>query len=694
MSTSPEDRFPPPARSSSAAGHRPPNSSSLQYQTDFRASHQPHPQPREEEEEDVPIQPSKFQNLHINDTLQLRQQRTPWSTSTLPPDTVVYEPPPPPARSTRNVNRSPDGGKTPRERQTSSISSIQPPAAANKGKRFNSSHTTHTQSTAQSQAHQQRLTKSAGKRPVEKRDYGSGGVDDRQVGGGVPRPNSSKGIRGEEERDEANVDLGSQGYNGTGRPGMAQSHAYQEPWQQQQQQQHPNYYGATVRGPQTAPAMGNGGQYYSEQNGPYGGQGRSSSPIEHERQGRSMNPAHIDRTPGPTNAKANLARSNTVPANGSSLVGPDMQKNVLTVNKHQYIRLEQIGRGGTSKVYRVIRLRDWRQFALKKIAVKELDDQAMRSYVTEIQMLKRLSGNASVVRLFDDELRGDTKSGTLYLVMELGETDFSKLLEQRQGTPISLPWITLYFKQMLDAVRVIHEERIVHSDLKPANFVLIGNSLKLIDFGIAKAIANDTTNIHREDQIGTVNYMSPEAFNSAPGEDRYKIGRPSDVWSLGCILYQMVYGHAPFYSLPLQQKLFAISRGDYIIPFPEYSIPMAPKEKGGKPEPREHLKVKVPMDLIATMQNCLNRQANMRPTTTQLLQEPWLEGIYDRGQSSGPELAEDEAVISKLYMAQLIHYCFRSYDPTWDDEDVENVDRVESMVDQVMPQLQQLRPQQ
>lgn len=54
---------------------------------------------------------------------------------------------------------------------------------------------------------------------------------------------------------------------------------------------------------------------------------------------------------------------------------------------------------------------------------------------------------------------------------------------------------------MLDAVRVIHEERIVHSDLKPANFVLIGNTLKLIDFGIAKAIANDTTNIHREDQV-------------------------------------------------------------------------------------------------------------------------------------------------------------------------------------------------
>jgi serine/threonine-protein kinase TTK/MPS1 len=65
---------------------------------------------------------------------------------------------------------------------------------------------------------------------------------------------------------------------------------------------------------------------------------------------------------------------------------------------------------------------------------------------------------------------------------------------------------------MLEAVQTIHEEKIVHSDLKPANFVLVKGSLKLIDFGIAKTIANNTTNIQRKHQVGTLNYMSPDSI--------------------------------------------------------------------------------------------------------------------------------------------------------------------------------------
>ena len=76
--------------------------------------------------------------------------------------------------------------------------------------------------------------------------------------------------------------------------------------------------------------------------------------------------------------------------------------------------------------------------------------------------------------------------------------------------------VRLAWQQMLTAVQVIHDARIVHGDLKPANFLFVHGQLKLIDFGIASQAGEDTTNIYRETQIGTVNYMSPEVINDEP----------------------------------------------------------------------------------------------------------------------------------------------------------------------------------
>ena len=81
---------------------------------------------------------------------------------------------------------------------------------------------------------------------------------------------------------------------------------------------------------------------------------------------------------------------------------------------------------------------------------------------------------------------------------------------------------------MLCAVQVIHEESIVHSDLKPANFVVVKGRVKLIDFGISKAIAADTTNIGRDQQIGTANYMPPEALlDTGLGDDGKRLMKVS-----------------------------------------------------------------------------------------------------------------------------------------------------------------------
>jgi len=204
-------------------------------------------------------------------------------------------------------------------------------------------------------------------------------------------------------------------------------------------------------------------------------------------------------------------------------------------------------------------------------------------------------------------------------LMEIGELDFKTFLELRLGSEhakLDVSFVRHYWKEMLECLEAVHQHDIVHSDLKPHNFVLVQGRLKLIDFGIANAIQTDeTVNVHRETQIGTPNYMSPESLmdqnaipdarGRIPNEPKLmKLGKPSDVWSLGCILYQMVYGRPPFDHIknPLQ-RCQAIINFNYEIEYPSVGIGSVP----------------VPGSLVATMKKCLNRDHRQRPSATELL---------------------------------------------------------------------------
>lgn len=124
--------------------------------------------------------------------------------------------------------------------------------------------------------------------------------------------------------------------------------------------------------------------------------------------------------------------------------------------------------------------------------------------------------------------------------------------------------------------------------------------------------------------------MSPEAFEAPDGAARLRIGRASDVWSLGCIFYQMVYYHPPFYALPnMHAKMRAISDPSTVIEYPSTSVPMIPANKtsSGKPERDEEKAVKVPECFISTMKSCLVREAKARATIPELLDELWVRTI-------------------------------------------------------------------
>ncbi|KAI8916652.1 kinase-like domain-containing protein [Powellomyces hirtus] len=279
---------------------------------------------------------------------------------------------------------------------------------------------------------------------------------------------------------------------------------------------------------------------------------------------------------------------------------PVKDKTNISVNGVVYKKLGLIGRGGSSKVYKIMSPQQ-KLFALKKVKLKGQEDNAVEGYLNEIALLKRLKKNERIIQLIDSEL--NESEGYLLMVLEYGEIDLAHILQKEQQSRLSLNFIRMYWEQMLRAVHAIHEENIIHSDLKPANFLLVEGALKLIDFGIAKSIPNDTTNIQRDHQTGTINYMAPEAIafvdQSASGSNRQylKLGRSSDVWSLGCILYQLVYDRPPFAHLPVMKKLQCIVDPSYRIQFEECED----------------------ASLLESLKRCLGRDPRERLTIPQLL---------------------------------------------------------------------------
>eukprot|EP00927_Polykrikos_kofoidii_P028616 TRINITY_DN24945_c0_g1_i1.p1 TRINITY_DN24945_c0_g1~~TRINITY_DN24945_c0_g1_i1.p1 ORF type:complete len:1019 (-),score=137.59 TRINITY_DN24945_c0_g1_i1:550-3573(-) len=274
----------------------------------------------------------------------------------------------------------------------------------------------------------------------------------------------------------------------------------------------------------------------------------------------------------------------------------------LYVNDVPYTRLRVIGRGGSSKVYEVKSLAG-ELLALKRVATSCVNH--FEALANEVTLLQQLAGCPYVVQVIDAEVCPE--QGLIHILMERGDTDLSRMLQSESN--LGLGDIQALWRQMLEAVHVIHEHRIVHSDLKPANFLLSRcGRLKLIDFGIAKRIANGTTNISREASVGTISYMAPEAVR----QGSFKVGRSSDIWSLGIIFYQTVYKRSPFAHLEPMQRILALQDASVDVEFPP----------GHRLESYSH---STQVELLDVVRRCLNRDPTKRPTIPELLKHPFLQ---------------------------------------------------------------------
>ena len=325
---------------------------------------------------------------------------------------------------------------------------------------------------------------------------------------------------------------------------------------------------------------------------------------------RSQNTPH---RPAPPPPKMTVLETATATA-GAASASQKKKKSAISVNGKLFTRLDCIGRGGSARVYRVM-AENHKIFALKRVSLEDVDELAIRGYKGEIELLKKLENVDRVVRLFDYEINDERQ--TLSILMEMGESDLNRVLTLRlnaENAKFDVSFTRYIWKEMVECVQAVHQHDIVHSDLKPANFLLVQGRLKLIDFGIANAIQDDTVNVHREQQIGTPNYMSPEALldsNAAKGLPStvgklMKLGKPSDVWSLGCILYQMVYGKPPFAHITNQMhRIMAIPNPSHVIQYPDTGV-------GGGP---------VALGLVRTLRMCLNRDLIQRPSVEELLSD-------------------------------------------------------------------------
>uniref|UniRef100_A0AAQ4R6R0 Dual specificity protein kinase TTK n=1 Tax=Gasterosteus aculeatus aculeatus TaxID=481459 RepID=A0AAQ4R6R0_GASAC len=278
-----------------------------------------------------------------------------------------------------------------------------------------------------------------------------------------------------------------------------------------------------------------------------------------------------------------------------------LSNETITIKGKQFFILKMIGRGGSSKVYQVLDHKK-QLFAVKYVDLEEADAQTIESYKNEIVHLNRLQQYSDqIIKLYDYEIT----TSYIYMLMECGNLDLNTWLRNRKTVnPLERKF---YWKNMLEAVDTIHKHGIVHSDLKPANFVIVNASLKLIDFGIANRIQPDVTSIMKDSQVGTLNYMPPEAIkdtSSQAGKARSKISPKGDVWSLGCILYCMTYGKTPFQSIVNQiAKLHAIIDPSHGMEFPDIA------EK----------------DLLDVLKRCLVRNPRERISIAELLEHPYLQ---------------------------------------------------------------------
>lgn len=213
-----------------------------------------------------------------------------------------------------------------------------------------------------------------------------------------------------------------------------------------------------------------------------------------------------------------------------------MESGSIFAGRYRVVR--RIATGGMGAVYEVSHLTTDRHFALKVMLPEFAEEPGLRErFQHEARVTARVQSE-HIVETLDAGL--DAATGTLYLVMELlrGEDLGDRVKKLGRLNPAE---VVTYLRQAASALDKTHDALIVHRDLKPENLFLTWREdgtprLKVLDFGIAKILAESTTAKRRSAVLGTPLYMAPEQFGGVVPSPR------TDVYALGLIAYTLLVG--------------------------------------------------------------------------------------------------------------------------------------------------------
>jgi len=224
----------------------------------------------------------------------------------------------------------------------------------------------------------------------------------------------------------------------------------------------------------------------------------------------------------------------------------------------RFRRLEVLGQGTYGTVYKALDLQTNRIVALKKTTLSNDDEGIPATTLREVSILRALSDCENIVKLIDvihAESRG--KRPLLYLVFEYAESDLKQYMNRHRGRGKGLPLqqAKCFAYQMLLGLQFCHLRGIMHRDLKPQNILVTNQdrTIKLADFGLGRAFCIPVGRYTHE--VVTLWYRAPEILL---GTRCYST--PVDIWSVGCILAEMIGGRSLFCGESEIEQLLAIFR--------------------------------------------------------------------------------------------------------------------------------------